>query len=295
MIPVVLVLFAACGLMFVSGGVPIEGDAQLAVFRTPLFIAMLGAVGALCVVACARYGRSWRRWPFWLVHLGAVVILLGAGLGKASSVGGRLALPVSPEHQVDAVRVPGQTGGVPLGFGLSVVNFRVDYYPPVYRVYRQAATKTGGEDSFEYEGEVAAGDDYTLRGKGIGLVGRDILWDAESGDWAEQRVLPDGRVLQRAGRTARHFEAVLSVSRDGRTDKHVLAVNRPVTVNGWRILLESYGETQGFHVLLALRNDPGRGYVIGGIWMVLLGIAAICWLPARRNDGCGCARPEERT
>jgi hypothetical protein len=293
MIPVVLVLLAACGLMFVAGGIPVEGDAQLAVFRTPLFVALLGTVGALCVLACARHGRSWRRWPFWLAHLGAVVILLGAGLGKAYSTGGRLALPVSPEHRVNAVRSERQPGVVPLGFGLSVESFKVEHYPPVYRVYRKAVSKPGEEGSFEYEGELAVGDDDTLRSKELGVVGRDILWDAESGDWAEQRMAPDGRVLQRAGRTPRYFEAVLSVSQDGRTVKHVLAVNRPVTVNGWRILLESYGETQGLHVLLALRNDPGRGYVIWGIWMVILGVAGLCWLPSRWNGGC--VQAEERT
>jgi hypothetical protein len=262
-----------------AGGIPIENDAQAAVFRTPVFVALLVLLCLLLAFACARYGRSWRQMPFWLAHGGVVTVLLGAALGAAFGVHGRLALPVEERHAVD--RLPtgpdGRGEPVPLGFRLSVRDFKVDYYLPAYLLY---APKPGpaGTEAPAFEAELALRADGSLPVPGRLPLGKAELWDERLQDWTERYDLPDGRMLQRGRRAPRTFEAALALREGGVESVRPLRVNSPVTVNDWRVYLESYGGRHpDLYVQLRLRRDPGRPYVILGIWMVIAGTAWLCW------------------
>lgn len=277
MIRAAMVVLAGLLLLLVAGGIPVDNGAQLAVFRTPVFRLLAAGLALLCIAACARYGRSWRRLPFWLAHLGVVAILVGAGLGSVWAVRGRLALPVAVPYRVE--QLPTDKKGVfePLGFSLQVSDFRADFYPPVYELYRPRVQAPQGAADYEPEARLPLRDDGTLAHPSIREIRRAQLWDAGRNDWVERVALGDGRVLQRGPRTAKHFEARLRTLQDGVVADHRLRVNHPVTVAGWRIYLESYGDEPVRHVQLAFRRDPGRIWVMVGIWMVVVGTAFLCW------------------
>ena len=120
------------------------------------------------------------------------------------------------------------------------------------------------------------------KGKGLGVPGygvlpADALWNPTSSNWVQHLSLENGWILQSASRTPRAFRALLGLSDHlGRTS-HALEVNRPVTVHGWRIYLMSYEAMPRLYVHLHLRKDPGRGFVTGGIWMVMAGAVLLCW------------------
>ncbi len=284
MMPLAIALFTVLALFMAAGGIPLPDHAQLVIFRTPVFQLLAAALALLCIAACARYGRAWRRVPFWLAHMGAVVILLGAALGSRLAVRGQLVLPVTADHAVDALPPEQDGGSIALGFQLSVADFKVEYYRPTYDLYRATVPQPMSADDYVHEAQCTLGEDDMLRGPAtIPPIGRRALWDTIQNDWTQQLILEDGRILQRGQRTPRLFEAVLSVRHNAESHQHVLRVNAPATINGWRIYLESYGTEPRPYVQLQLRRDPGRRWVIAGIWLVIVGTAWLCWRGAPRG------------
>lgn len=277
MIRLAVLLFMVLALFMIAGVIPVENHAQTVVFRTPLFLALLAGTGLLSTLACARYGRSLRRLPFCLAHLGVACILAGAGVGAGWGTHGHLALPVGNWHATDRLPVSEGDAGVPLGFRLSVNDFRVDHYDPTYLLYRPKTSEPRSADDYEFHAELSPTGEGTLRVGGFGEVPRQDLWDAASSNWIEQVRLANGWVLQRGRQTPREFEAVLGIDLAGVVSTRILRVNHPQTVNGWRIYLMSYNTKPQSVVQLYLRRDPGRWSVLAGIWAVIAGVAAMCW------------------
>ena len=77
-------------------------------------------------------------------------------------------------------------------------------------------------------------------------------------------------------RTPRKFAAALLFTDNAGTSTWDLAVNHPATHKGWRFYLASYEEQPRLYVLLTARRDPGRGTVIAGIWLLIVGVALLC-------------------
>lgn len=282
MLAAALILLSALALFMVAGGIPLEDEAQLAVFRTPVFIALMGGFGMLLIVACARFGRGMKRIPFWLAHFGVVLMLFGAGLGYRTAEKGNLALPVGGWHKADrAMHADGSS--IDLDFKVSVTDFDVDFYDPVYRLYKPtvAAPRTG-EDYTHHTDLVLAGDG-SLDVAEYGVVTRDRLRDPATDDCVPQLELENGWILQAEERTPRKFVATVSLENGEAGKTADVMVNRPVSFNGWRIYLMSYGMSPSPYVYLLVRRDPGRSFVIYGIWCVLVGTAALCWRKGRRR------------
>jgi hypothetical protein len=79
------------------------------------------------------------------------------------------------------------------------------------------------------------------------------------------------------GRVPRLFEAFVEVAHGDARVEHVLRVNHPLSIDGWRIYLMSHSQTPRPYVVLLLRRDPGRLLVLAGIWCLILGVAGLCW------------------
>ncbi len=214
MIRATLMLLGLLALFLIAGGIPVAGEVPTIVFQTPLFRLLLALLCVLLGLGCARYGRGWRRLIFWPVHLGIVLILIGAGLGALRGVEGQLVLPVGEWHAAGHLPLPDGTD-LPLGFEISVHDFDVTYYEPTA--------------------------------------------DAPQ------------------VRTPKLFKADVVVTQGDVTTPAELMVNHPVTAGSWRIYLMSYELEPRPFVLVSVRNDPGRGAVIAGIWMVIIGTALLCW------------------
>jgi len=277
-----LILLMALGVLMAAGGIPLEDDAQLAVFRTPVFIGLMAGFGLLLIVACARYGRRLKRIPFWLAHFGVVLMLFGAGLGYRTAVKGNLTLPVGGWHKVDrAMRADGSS--MDLDFKVSVTEFDVVFYDPVYRLYKPTVAEPETGEDYAHHGDIAPAGDGSLNVAGYGPVEPDRLRDPSTDDWLPQLALENGWILQAGERTPRKFVATVALARgDARRTEDVM-VNHPVSFKGWRIYLMSYAMSPSPHVYLLVRRDPGRIFVIYGIWCVLIGTALLCWRKGRKG------------
>jgi cytochrome c biogenesis protein ResB len=74
------------------------------------------------------------------------------------------------------------------------------------------------------------------------------------------------------------YEATIRiVPRNGNAFTCLLKVNRPVSYEGWRIYLISYGNDAEPYVQLLAKKDMGRGTVIAGIWMLIIGTFINCF------------------
>lgn len=271
-------LLALAVAFLIAGAIPVDGGAQTVIFRTPVFRLILAVLAGSLVVVCVRKGRSWRAAPFWLTHLGVAIVLAGAGLGAWRGIRGDLAVPITERHAVRELRAR-DGGAVPLGFGLSVTNFRVEHYDPQYRLFRPPRTEAGERpDAYVPMGDFAVSENRDLVLEAYGSVPVAQLKDESRKAWIPQLALTNGWVLQLSRQTPRGFHAVLTLDvPDGPNVTKDLLINRPVLFRGWRLYLMSYEMEPQPYVLIHVRRDPGRCLVVFGIWMVILGIAWMCW------------------
>jgi len=123
-----VILLVVLALFMIAGGIPIEGDAQLVVFRTPMFVVLLDALCVLLVLGCARYGRRPARAVFLPAHLGVLLVLAGTAMSALLGADGHLSLPVGGWHAANRLPVAADSAAVELGFRLSVTDFEVSYY-----------------------------------------------------------------------------------------------------------------------------------------------------------------------
>lgn len=169
---------------------------------------------------------------------------------------------------------------IELPFGFAVETFEIEHYPPAFGLYDVSSDTPQRIEGYSHPEE---GLDLGEHGR----VEADDLKDAH-GHWAQSHPVADGLELRNEGATPRMFHARMHFTQEGADDRTVdMAVNRPVSFGGWRFYLMSYdGQEGAWTVELSARRDPGRPYVIGGIWMLIVGIAVMCW----RKRGKGGAR-----
>jgi len=54
-------------------------------------------------------------------------------------------------------------------------------------------------------------------------------------------------------------------------------VNQPVAHGGWLFYLQSYDQMARRFVVLKARRDPGRYPVFTGMWLMIVGVAILCF------------------
>jgi len=282
-IAILVLVIIVCFLL--AGAIPIYKGAQTLVFRTPAFIVLMGILGVALVVCSVRRRPGLKQIGFWLAHLGTAAILLGGFIGHLKEVQVRFIAPVD-ESQV-AHYLGGPSGAprdrIDLGFGLAVKSLTVERYDPDYALYRPGpVTKDGGEATeYVLERTVRLPKEGELDLAPAGTLHTAKLKD-DAGAWVEQYVLENGWLLERQAAIDKYYGATLVLHGSGeQRDEVTLAVNHPVTRNGWRLYLWSYDMAAQRHVTLLARRDPGRGVVIAGIWCLMIGVAAMCWLRGR--------------
>ncbi len=265
-----IVIFAVTALFLVAGALPCpDGDPAL-IFRTPVFIALLGTISILVLLCC------WKRKAssiFLALHLGVVVILAGAFMTFLFGRTTQFNMPVMPAMLVDKIPAPNNTRWN-LGFSFSVADFNVQYYKPDYTLFVPDNTKEGGfrkADTFSTE------KNLSINLGAFGSIPVIRLIDDKTGSWIEKYTLENGCILARENAVPKDYEAKLRiVPKSGGEFTWSLKVNRPLSYNGWRIYLVSFGSERSPYVQLSAKKDSGRGAVIAGIWILMAGTFIGC-------------------
>ena len=271
-----IVLFGVVILLLLAGVVPVgKGLSASAVYYSPIMILALGLLSAACVKCCMRR----RSVGFFLVHLGIVVILAGAFVGYLLGTKGRVQLPLNQPSAVS-----GLMGDAPESFGFEVAakDFEVEFYPPVYHLYRKLPPEqvTPGTMPFEKVDEFNTAGRKFIEFDGGVRVAVSNLKDDVSGDWMPMQMLDDNKFLHLAAQTPSFYGVTLVVSDRGKELELPVSINHPAGYRGWRFYLTSYDQRNRSYVILSARRDPGRNAVIAGIWMVIVGTFVFCFRKA---------------
>ncbi len=176
-------------LFLLAGAIPLHGGLELAIFRTPVFWALLAILAVWCIIGCCRFKRfkSLRGIGFLLAHGGVALLLLGAAIGLFAGKKTQFAayIGASPANELPA---PANTT-YPLDFSLAVTDFKVDYYPPSYHYY--APPEKEGDD-FTLVKTLKPDMDGTIRLPKHGdIIPKEKLAD-EDGNWKPQVFLDNG-------------------------------------------------------------------------------------------------------
>jgi hypothetical protein len=124
-----VVLMVLLALFMLAGAFPSGGGTSAAIFKTPVFIGLAGLLAGLILYCSWKGGLGFRRIGFLLVHMGVVVILVGALVGWRNGEKHDFALPIGPGDYVREIQLR-EGGSVPLPFGMACHRFSVEFYEP---------------------------------------------------------------------------------------------------------------------------------------------------------------------
>ena len=275
-----IIVLSIVVLFMLAGVLPTKGGMQIAIFRTPAFIALAAGLCVFVLICATTRRGSWaRRIPFLLSHVGAVILLTGALGGFLWGIHGDLVLPLMEQHRMESLRTD-DGRNVPLGFQVAAKRFQVDYYSPQYDVYRPGSQTSfaKGQDRYDFVRRVPIeGLAEIDLGEG-GLVPVKELKSGGEESWSLLHRLTNGWILRQAPRTAKLFEAELVFTdMDSTRTNGVLRVNHPLIHHGWFFYLNSFDEKARRYVIIGARRAPLRGMVMVGIWLLMVGTAWLCW------------------
>lgn len=271
-----IVVFCALILLMLTAVLPVgKGLEATAVYTSPVMILLLTLLSASSVWCCMKRKFCAKQFGFHLVHLGVVVILAGAFTGYVAGEKGMVQLQL-----VRPVAVSGLAGGEPIPFGFDVVakDFEVEFYPPVYHLYRQISQDQiqPGQMPFEKTAEYDTAGKEFLDIDGIGRLEVSNLWNAARGGWTLRRGLDNGAFFHLASQTPSHYGVMLQIVDGKQAVELPISINHPAGYKGWRFYLMSYDQMNRSYVVLSARCDPGRRAVIIGIWMLIIGTFVLC-------------------
>ena len=97
------------------------------------------------------------------------------------------------------------------------------------------------------------------------------------------RLAMGGDVVTLGPKRDKSYAADLSIVLGGQAESRILAINKPIIVNGWRLYLHSY-DSQGYeYIAMTLRKDPGNGLAVTGMLGLMVGTGLV-FLVRRRPD-----------
>lgn len=249
------------------------GRSAEAVYYSPVFMLLLALLAASCAWCCLRRRLRAREAGFWLTHFAVVVILAGALAGFLFGVKGYLRLAVQTGQYTDELQVD-EENSEPLGFEVGAEDFTVEFYPPHYQLYLPLPPEEvePGQMPYEPAGEYATAGtrEWDLGAQGSFAVSN--LWNEAREEWEPRYPVPGGGVLGMTKQTPSFFGVTLLIRDDGRELKRPISINHPASYGGWRFYLMSYDSRNRAYVDILARRDPGRNWVISGIWMLIAGV-----------------------
>ncbi len=252
-----IVLMCAIILFLLAGVIPsATQDALPQLFKTPVFIFM-GFL--LCVASFIGVIKRWKNPGFVLMHLGIIVLLVGAFIGHLKGMKGGMTVGINYPAENRIQLADGTITNIPVS--VEALDFKVEHYPPEYSRYVVTENMQQETGSFHVDENAE-----TVDVPGFGEMKVDEFRMGSM--WMPRMQLLDGSFVVLHSQTPKRYETRLRF--DGETEADVI-INYPKTYKGWRFYLMSYDNRQMQYVVLSARHDPGRPMVVAGIWMVIIG------------------------
>ncbi len=317
----VIVLFLLAGVIPDLHGAVVKG-----LFQSPFFM-FLGAVLAVGTIwACFRRRPAVSQIPFWIAHAGIGLVLAGGAVDHFWGVSHQLVMPLHepPSRQFQSMgRMEAGNQGpemTEMPFMMRLGQLEVfSYDPKCYRVYRSQPTADGNVE-FKLAGEVVP---YLETMKMQAENPKDPeqsmqLWMVSLAkvpglgpEWAKETI-PVGQLVPGKGSRLRRQVPLgeLALECDPPADKTIdvklefgegkemvpkpFPINHPAAYQGWRFYMMSYDSQQFQWALVTARHDPGRGVVVAGLWLIILGVAGLCFWRRRPEPAAPSSAPGPR-
>ena len=260
-----------------------------------------------------------RNISFLLNHIGLWIVIVAASLGSSDMW--KLSMQLETNHPV-MTAIDSHGNAYSMGFGMTLLDFNIEEYPPEVGLMRNAdyslKLEKGGKLATVEEGTIAKLENYNLSFKEYipfamkyedgydttslkgGARAVYVVVEDEAGIVAEGWVA-DGSYAVPASYLAINNELSLAMlqlrpkkySSDIRfyhnmeefEDFHI-EVNKPVTIEGWKIYQVGYDEQMGRwseESVIELVRDPWLPVVYIGLFMILFGTLYLLWMGKGRT------------
>lgn len=272
--------------------------------------ALLMALFGASVIASATL-----RWPvklknagFFIAHVGLMTSLAGAGASATLSIRGRIDLHAGGETatQVRVTQAGQPTGEVAkLGFDLHLDRFELVNYEPEYRIgyYEQAPVKMDDgvvrnqwrlKASFDPDLEkhrLPSGDSFRLTA--INEQTRAVFMELHAGGLPKEGLLTADRpspifitptralIYERREKEVKAYISHVSAVEGGQRVQAKIAVNEPLTLNGWTLYQVNYNPEDPTYSGIDAVYDPGVSWVFLGFALICLGVFYMFYVEPR--------------
>ncbi len=296
MIKFTLLIFSFIIILLIGGGLPlVKGDTETTIiFQTPIFIISLFLLVAFLFYASWKWGINNKKniinkIIFLLSHFSIVLILIGTCLGFLYEKKISMYLYVKknlPEQMLKTLEARNQLHAqeqqthqkhIPtkMDFKMYCDDFTVERYPSqAYNLYYYLEDKS-------VDSKFLGSYTITKQGIDLGEYGKYAFKELqENNEFKKHIALKENYVLQLESPVDKHYLAKVYFQNNSgeKTQMYNLAVNFPVSHNGWRFYLMDYEKNNNTYIVLIARSDIGRNFVIIGIWLLIIGIFLICYI-----------------
>ena len=256
-------------------------------------IVLLGIFVIAQVICLFVFPFNIKKIGFYLLHIGLVAVLVGSMIYYMAGIKIQGAYPVNEQgssasayHQlVKANPTKGENYVANFSsFRFGVTDFAVEYYEPVYDIYR--VNEEGvAEEQLATDIEINSEGIYDFGEYGQKTV-EDLVDDA--GEYQVVNLTEDGSIVGNPRSSVKSYLGDVTIvnneTQESRED--TISVNHPLRVNGWKIYLMSYDETQNAAAFI-FKYDPGEYIVTVGMVMIIVGSFIACFVRPRQAAASG--------
>ena len=272
--------------------------------------ALLMALFGASVIASATL-----RWPvrarnagFFIAHVGLMTSLAGAGASATLAIRGRIDLHAGGEtatHVVVRDRGGRPTGEVAaLGFDLHLDRFELVNYEPEFRVGYYEQVPVADEQGFQRmqwklkasfdpdleKHRLPGGDSFQVSKM---FPGPALSMEVRSEGIPKEAVLVAARpspvflsstralVFERREREVKAYISHVSAGQGGGRVERTVAVNEPVTLNGWTLYQVNYNPEDPTYSGIDAVYDPGVRWVFLGFALICVGVFYMFYVEPR--------------
>lgn len=238
----------------------------------------LGIFCVLVVIGMCGHKFDWKKIGSYCLHFGFVFFLLGCLLFETTGEYVMTAVPVDDSKSFSSIeKEDGEL--LDLGFSFGIDRFEIEYYDPVYDVYKM--TKSGLET---IETDVQFDEQGYFD---FGKYGRKHVNDLISGGEIASEITLDTKenVVALVRMTVKKYTAYLTLedyttNENGeviatKTTTETLLVNETLRKNGFKIYLMSFNEASET-VTLLFKKDIGEPFATSGLVLVMAGTLFHC-------------------
>lgn len=222
----------------------------------------MGITAVAIIVSFFGTKFNWRKIGFFVLHAGLILFLLGQLIYATTGLSVNASYSVNANNWYGQITVDGKNQD--LGFTFQIQQMEVEYYDPIYDLYRVKDEKlvmsdvevdAGGYCNFGKYGKVSAvSDDGSLK----------------------SQIRISSEYIASKRQPVKHYEGKILYSKPGKNVKTLtIEVNKTLRMGVYKVFLMNYNVSTR-QVTMLFKKDFGEPLSVIGILMLMLGTLYTC-------------------